>query len=163
MQLLYPSKRSPGGSFSRILLSIPLLLTTSSTIVVAFAPLRGQHLSSRIYNLGYTSSRTFSSINSVPATPQRQQHRPTRTFCISMAHPHPLKVDPTTGTLDQKIPLKVDASRMSDLSALPKDMTPVVLVACGSFSPPTLLHTRIFESARDYFMSMRGKPCQTAS
>ncbi|KAI8867305.1 Nucleotidylyl transferase [Ramicandelaber brevisporus] len=29
--------------------------------------------------------------------------------------------------------------------------TPVVLVACGSFSPLTYLHLRIFEMARDYF------------
>lgn len=28
--------------------------------------------------------------------------------------------------------------------------TPVVLVACGSFSPVTYLHLRMFEMARDY-------------
>jgi nicotinamide mononucleotide adenylyltransferase len=30
------------------------------------------------------------------------------------------------------------------------DKTPVVLVACGSFSPITYLHLRMFEMARDY-------------
>ena len=28
--------------------------------------------------------------------------------------------------------------------------TPLVLVACGSFSPPTFLHLRMFEIAADY-------------
>ncbi len=155
MQLFYPKRRN----VSRIFLSIPLLLTTSST-AVAFSPLCAQHLSPRIYNLCYTSPRIFSS--GPATTPQRQNLA--RSLSTSMALPHPLKVDPTTGTLDSKIPLKVDSSRMSDLSALPKDVTPVVLVACGSFSPPTVLHTRIFESARDYFLSMRGKHrSQTAS
>ena len=28
--------------------------------------------------------------------------------------------------------------------------TPIVLVACGSFSPVTYLHLRMFEMARDY-------------
>ena len=29
--------------------------------------------------------------------------------------------------------------------------TPIVLVACGSFSPITYLHLRMFEMAKDYF------------
>jgi len=33
----------------------------------------------------------------------------------------------------------------------------VVLVACGSYSPITYLHLRIFEQARDYLMSETGK------
>merc|ERR1712216_894879 len=33
--------------------------------------------------------------------------------------------------------------------AVAKGRTPLVLVSCGSFSPPTLLHTRIMEDARD--------------
>jgi len=32
---------------------------------------------------------------------------------------------------------------------VPVGKIPVVLVSCGSFSPPTLLHTRIMEEARD--------------
>jgi len=34
-------------------------------------------------------------------------------------------------------------------------MTPAVLVACGSYSPPTVLHTRIFETARDFFFESK--------
>ena len=30
------------------------------------------------------------------------------------------------------------------------DKTPIVLVACGSFSPVTYLHLRMFEMAKDY-------------
>lgn len=30
------------------------------------------------------------------------------------------------------------------------DKTPLLLVACGSFSPPTYLHLRMFEMAADY-------------
>lgn len=33
---------------------------------------------------------------------------------------------------------------------------PLVLVSCGSFSPPTLLHTRIMEEARDT-INAKGK------
>ncbi|PVV02249.1 hypothetical protein BB560_003304 [Smittium megazygosporum] len=33
--------------------------------------------------------------------------------------------------------------------------TPVVLVACGSYSPITYLHLRMFEMAKDYFIDLR--------
>ncbi|PVU94994.1 hypothetical protein BB561_002127 [Smittium simulii] len=33
---------------------------------------------------------------------------------------------------------------------------PVVLVACGSYSPITYLHLRMFEMAKDYFEDMKG-------
>lgn len=32
----------------------------------------------------------------------------------------------------------------------PKDLTKVVLLACGSFNPITNMHLRMFELARDY-------------
>lgn len=35
------------------------------------------------------------------------------------------------------------------LTTVPAGTTPVVIVACGSFSPPTLLHLRILEDAKD--------------
>lgn len=35
-------------------------------------------------------------------------------------------------------------------AADPGSQTPLVLVACGSFSPPTFLHLRMAEQARDY-------------
>ncbi|PVU91940.1 hypothetical protein BB559_003923 [Furculomyces boomerangus] len=34
--------------------------------------------------------------------------------------------------------------------------TPVVLVACGSYSPVTYLHLRMFEMAKDYFTEMKN-------
>ncbi|TPX38069.1 nicotinate-nucleotide adenylyltransferase [Synchytrium microbalum] len=41
-------------------------------------------------------------------------------------------------------------NRLKSLMEFP-DRTPVVLVACGSFSPITYLHLRMFEMAMDYF------------
>jgi nicotinate (nicotinamide) nucleotide adenylyltransferase len=60
-----------------------------------------------------------------------------------------------TGSLDDKIPTPLDRSKMRPLSSVPDDMTPAVLVACGSYSPPTVLHTRIFETARDFFLESK--------
>eukprot|EP00287_Rhodomonas_sp_CCMP768_P002220 CAMPEP_0196738158 /NCGR_PEP_ID=MMETSP1091-20130531/15665_1 /TAXON_ID=302021 /ORGANISM="Rhodomonas sp., Strain CCMP768" /LENGTH=233 /DNA_ID=CAMNT_0042082113 /DNA_START=121 /DNA_END=822 /DNA_ORIENTATION=- len=44
---------------------------------------------------------------------------------------------------------------MADVSKVPDGLTPAVLISCGSFSPPTIMHLRIFETARDYFRSMQ--------
>ncbi|KAG5957511.1 hypothetical protein E4U58_005928 [Claviceps cyperi] len=40
------------------------------------------------------------------------------------------------------------------LSTCPKDREPLVLLACGSFSPITFLHLRMFSMARDYAASV---------
>jgi len=66
-----------------------------------------------------------------------------------------LPFDPTAGDLADKIPAELDRSKMKPLTAVPEGMTPAVLVACGSYSPPTVLHTRIFETARDFFVESR--------
>ena len=62
-----------------------------------------------------------------------------------------LPIDPEAGSLADKIPAELDRSRLRHVSSVPAGMTPAVLVACGSYSPPTVLHTRIFETARDFF------------
>jgi len=65
-----------------------------------------------------------------------------------------------TGSLDAKIQIPLDTSRLSDISKVPEGTKAVVLLACGSYSPPTVMHVRIFETARDYFRSMKGiMPC----
>jgi hypothetical protein len=148
MQYLYVPKRLQ-TSFRRIFFSIPLLLTTSST-VLAFSSLRAIHFPPQADKLGCASQK----LNSFAAN----RLKPRGAFAPRMAAlTLPLKVDPTSGTLESKIPLKVDASRLVNISSLPDSITPVVLVACGSFSPPTVLHTRIFETARDHFKTMRGE------
>jgi len=63
---------------------------------------------------------------------------------------------PQSGTLEAKIHTPLDTSRLGDFASVPKDNKPVVLLACGSYSPPTVMHVRIFETARDYFKSMNG-------
>jgi len=68
-----------------------------------------------------------------------------------MSASQPLPFDPTSGSLSQKKPFDVDVSKLQDPSKVQEGCNPVVLLACGSFSPPTVLHTRIFETARDYF------------
>ena len=96
-----------------------------------------------------------------------------------MSAPQPLPFDPTSGSLSQKKPFgrdqlccnlltirtDVDVSKLQDPRKVQEGCNPVVLLACGSFSPPTVtlppllvvlrgcqvLHTRIFETARDYF------------
>ncbi|GMH05819.1 hypothetical protein Nepgr_007659 [Nepenthes gracilis] len=57
------------------------------------------------------------------------------------------------GTMDIPLPLDKMTLASSDADALPKTMntgkTYVVLVATGSFNPPTYMHLRMFELARD--------------
>mmetsp|Transcript_55619 Transcript_55619/g.132055 ORF Transcript_55619/g.132055 Transcript_55619/m.132055 type:complete len:367 (+) Transcript_55619:124-1224(+) len=62
-----------------------------------------------------------------------------------------LPFNPNIGSLDGKIPVPLDRTRFADAASVPEGLTPVVLVSCGSFSPPTVMHTRIFETARDFF------------
>ena len=66
-----------------------------------------------------------------------------------------LPIDPTAGSLDSKVPAELDRSKLRDPATVPEGMTPAVLVACGSYSPPTVLHTRIFETARDFFVEAK--------
>jgi len=65
-----------------------------------------------------------------------------------------LPFDPKSGSLESKLHFPIDTSKLADISKVPEDRTPVVLLACGSYSPPTVMHMRIFETARDYFRSM---------
>lgn len=44
---------------------------------------------------------------------------------------------------------EIDTSKFVPLNQCPAGHTPVVLVACGSFSPITYMHLRMFEMARD--------------
>jgi len=73
-----------------------------------------------------------------------------------MATSSNLPFDPSTGSLDTKIHVPLDRSKLADISKVPEHLTPTVLVSCGSFSPPTVMHLRIFETARDYFRSMKA-------
>lgn len=66
-----------------------------------------------------------------------------------------LPIDPTAGSLESKVPAELDRSKLRDVSTVPEGMSPAVLVACGSYSPPTVLHTRIFETARDFFVETK--------
>ena len=50
----------------------------------------------------------------------------------------------TLAELPRDVPLPTDKLSLS----VAPGTTPVVVVACGSFSPPTLLHLRIFEDAK---------------
>jgi nicotinamide mononucleotide adenylyltransferase len=51
----------------------------------------------------------------------------------------------------QKIMIDISDTIPTDrLLALPDDRECIVLLACGSFSPVTLLHLRIFEEAKNY-------------
>mmetsp|Transcript_56375 Transcript_56375/g.115314 ORF Transcript_56375/g.115314 Transcript_56375/m.115314 type:complete len:254 (+) Transcript_56375:121-882(+) len=66
-----------------------------------------------------------------------------------------LPFDPNSGSLDALLHFPVDKSKFMDVSKVPDDMTPAVLISCGSFSPPTVMHMRIFEAAKDFFISTR--------
>ena len=61
-----------------------------------------------------------------------------------------LAFDPAKGELKDTIPVDLDCAKMLPLEKWNADCTPVVLLACGSYSPPTIMHTRIFETARDF-------------
>eukprot|EP00291_Cryptomonas_curvata_P011473 CAMPEP_0172177666 /NCGR_PEP_ID=MMETSP1050-20130122/15578_1 /TAXON_ID=233186 /ORGANISM="Cryptomonas curvata, Strain CCAP979/52" /LENGTH=256 /DNA_ID=CAMNT_0012850241 /DNA_START=6 /DNA_END=776 /DNA_ORIENTATION=+ len=61
-----------------------------------------------------------------------------------------LPFDPSKGELKDTIPVDLDCSKMLPLEKWNPDCTPVVLLASGSYSPPTIMHTRIFETARDF-------------
>ena len=66
-----------------------------------------------------------------------------------------LPIDPAAGSLENKVPAELDRSKLRDVATVPEGLTPAVLVACGSYSPPTVLHTRIFETARDFFVESK--------
>ncbi len=61
-----------------------------------------------------------------------------------------LPFDPSKGELKDTIPVNLDYSKMLPMEKWKPDCTHVVLLACGSYSPPTIMHTRIFETARDF-------------
>jgi len=64
----------------------------------------------------------------------------------TMAAPNPTQVSVSTQTLtNYRFPTHRLKPRQSDPSR-----TPLVLVACGSFSPITYLHLRMFEMAADF-------------
>ena len=54
---------------------------------------------------------------------------------------------------DPKLTVEVSINRSKLLSPSywNHEKNPAVLIACGSYSPPTIMHTRIFETARDHF------------
>lgn len=66
-----------------------------------------------------------------------------KTDSMASANGHPFTVTPT-GLANYSFP----EARLKTLSDSAK--TPVVLMACGSFSPVTFLHLRLFEMANDY-------------
>ena len=49
------------------------------------------------------------------------------------------------------VPFETDRSKVLPRSQWRAGFTPAILQACGAFSPPTVLHTAIFEWARDHF------------
>jgi len=71
-----------------------------------------------------------------------------------MAAKSSLPFDPESGSLESKLHFPIDTSKLQDISKVPEGKKPVVLLACGSYSPPTVMHMRIFETARDHFRSM---------
>ncbi|KAM0803655.1 hypothetical protein BDR22DRAFT_886486 [Usnea florida] len=66
-----------------------------------------------------------------------------KTDSVASANGHPFTVTPA-GLANYSFP----EARLKSLSDSAK--TPVVLMACGSFSPVTFLHLRLFEMANDY-------------
>ena len=52
---------------------------------------------------------------------------------------------------DMMSPIQVNRSKLLPMKSWDPEKTPAVLLACGSYSPPTIMHTRIFETARDHF------------
>ena len=62
-----------------------------------------------------------------------------------------LAFDPAAGELSDKISFDIDITKFVPLHEWKSDHTPAVLLACGSYSPPTIMHTRIFETGRDFF------------
>ncbi len=61
-----------------------------------------------------------------------------------------LSFDPAKGELKDTIPVDLDCSKFLPVEKWNPNCTPVVLLASGSYSPPTIMHTRIFETARDF-------------
>ena len=53
--------------------------------------------------------------------------------------------------VDSRLPFEVNRTKLVPQSAWNTKRKPAVLIACGSYSPPTIMHTRIFETARDHF------------
>jgi hypothetical protein len=54
-------------------------------------------------------------------------------------------------TMEQASQFQVNRTKLLPVSCWHPNKTPAVLLACGSYSPPTIMHTRIFEAARDHF------------
>ena len=61
-----------------------------------------------------------------------------------------LSFDPSKGEINDTIHVDLDCSKFMPVKDWDPNRTPVVLLACGSYSPPTIMHTRIFETARDF-------------
>ena len=47
--------------------------------------------------------------------------------------------------------VSINRSKLLPPSCWNRGKNPAVLIACGSYSPPTIMHTRIFETAKDHF------------
>ncbi len=50
-----------------------------------------------------------------------------------------------------KSTVSINRSKLLPPSSWNSEKYPAVLIACGSYSPPTIMHTRIFETAKDHF------------
>ncbi len=59
------------------------------------------------------------------------------------------KCAPSDPKLTAVVP--INRSKLLSPSCWNHEKNPAVLLACGSYSPPTIMHTRIFETARDHF------------
>ena len=86
--------------------------------------------------------RTSQTITSATTSATEETHNNTTSFNSIIYHQHHHQQMKNTNDT-------VDISKLKQLSTCPKDRIPVVLVACGSFSPITFLHLRIMEMAKD--------------
>ena len=88
------------------------------------------------------------------------------TTTTTVTHPDGTVIETTTTTSEgaPEAPAPVTAASLAAcadpplptdklLQAPPPERQPVVIVSCGSFSPPTLLHLRIFEDAKVHLQS----------
>ena len=56
------------------------------------------------------------------------------------------------------VPLPKDKLE-EDWLAAGRQQSPVVLVSCGSFNPPTIMHLRMFDLATQALQEVRPKRC----
>ena len=82
----------------------------------------------------------------------------------SDARPAAVQADRVDSTGPVDVPLPLD-KLAEDWLAAGEQPSPVVLVSCGSFNPPTIMHLRMFDLATQALREVRPErcPCQRGS